>query len=176
MAIYKSSEVTRLNGGTQGRGPGVATCWVNGNVTFASNITISSATTDTIQLCYIPFGSYIAAFYCFLPALGTSLVMNLQDTLTSATTYITSTTTGAAGGVIQLAGTTAVSQFAIGTWGTMYGNTARSQGATGNQVVVWSSGVLLEFRVTTSASATTGATALQMPFLLAFAPAYDMGT
>ena len=179
MAIYQSSEILRGNG-PQGRGPGVNCTWVNGNVTFASNITLSSATTDTIQLCYIPFGCYIADFKCFFPALGTSaLVMNLQDTLASPTTYITSITAGAAGGSIGYASesTSTIVQFSpLSKWGIQYGATARSQGTSGNQVVVWTSGVLLEFAVTTTAGSTTGATALQMPFLVCFAPAYDFGT
>jgi hypothetical protein len=179
MAIYQSSEILRGNG-PQGRGPGTVCTWVNGNVTFASNITLSSATTDTIQLCFIPSNSYIVDFKCFLPAIGASLVMNLQDTLTSPTTYITSITAGAAGGVIGYslpgAGASTILQFSpAGQWGVQYGATARSQGTSGNKVVVWTSGTLLEFAVTTSASATTGASALQMPFILCFAPTYDAG-
>lgn len=178
MAIYQSSEILRGNG-PQGRGPGTVCTWVNGNVTFASNITLSSVTTDTIQLCFIPYGCYIADFKCFTPAIGTSLVMNLQDTLASPTTYITAITQGAAGGVVgfDLPGSSnTINQFAIAKWGVQYGSTARAQGTSGNQVVPWTSGVLLEFAVTTSAGATTGATALQMPFIVCFAPAYDMGT
>lgn len=178
MAIYQSSEILRGNG-PQGRGPGTVCTWVNGNVTFASNITLSSVTTDTIQLCFIPYGCYIADFKCFTPAIGgTGLVMNLQDTLASPTTYITGITAGQAGGSIGYVSesTSTILQFSpLSKWGIQYGSTARAQGTSGNQVVPWTSGVLLEFAVTTSAVSTTGATALQMPFIVCFAPAYDMG-
>lgn len=171
MAIYNSSEITRGNG-PEGRGPGVSVTYANGNINLASNTTLSSATTDTLPLVYIPYGSYISDFKLDLPAIdgGSALTLSLQDTLASPTTYISASTLGQGGGQLTSA------LFAIGTWGTMYGSTVRAQGANGNQVVVWSSGVQLILKVAHTATNTSGASALNIPFIIGFAPCYDMGT
>lgn len=173
MATYNSSSINRDPSG--GR-IGVYPIKVLGSINIASNTTLGSGAPDTLPICYIPFGSFISNWFITFPAIdgGSGLGLKLVDNLSSPTTYLTSTTTARAGGQINMysstSGTTDPPKQGI-----MYGNTARSLGASGQQVVVWTSGTLLQLSVITSATNTSGGSALQITYMVEFSPAYDMG-
>jgi hypothetical protein len=168
LATYNSSSVTRGDPGRIGV-YGATTLGVValGNVTLTAN--------DLITLCYIPYGSFIKSLFINFPILnpsGTTLAISLLDTLASATTYISASTKGTN---FQAVTNFAMVDVLAAVTGTTYGTTARAIGATGAPVVVWTSGVLLELKVTATASAAVGAGGASIPFMVEFAPAYDMG-
>jgi hypothetical protein len=171
MAVYNSSSITRDSGA---RGIGVYPVKVLGTITLASNTTLSSATTDTLPICKIPFGCFISDIKIGFPAIGTqaSLGLKLVDTLASPTTYITAITAGQAGGLVSYGSASAADLVKMGT---MYGNTARTVGSTGQAVVVWTAGVQLNLAVITTSTASSGATALNITYMIEFSPNYDMG-
>lgn len=169
MATYNSSSINRDG---FARGPGVYPVSVVGTINIASNTTIGSGAPDVLNICYIPNNCFIKSIALGFPALGTSLGLKLQDTLASPTTYIAAITQAAAGGVVGFG------QMAAGDTpklGTMYAATARSIGTTGAAVVVWASGVKLQLSCITSGAATTGATAVNITYIVEFAPVYDAG-
>jgi len=180
MVTFKSSSVNRLG---FPRGAGVYPVKDVGVVTIASNTTLSSATTDTLQLCYIPPNCFISDWKIFFQSTAVtnaSVVFALQDSLASPTTYMTGITqfqTG--GGVIGMSGgvvaVTAPDTVSMLNAGTMYGATARSIGTTGAPVVVWASGVLLNLVCTTTSTTTSAATARSIIYMVEFTPSYDQG-
>lgn len=164
MVIFNSSDI---KSGNQ-RGTGVYGVRNVGTITIASNTTLSSSTTDTLPLCTVPNNSYLSGLLINLPALGTSLTLALKDTLTTATTYITASTVGAAGGTITMA------DLLIGVAGQQYGPTAVAiGGAPGTKEVVWQSGTVLQLSVVTSAAATSGATAVNIAYIIEWSPVYQ---
>jgi hypothetical protein len=169
MAVYNSSSISRNVGP---RGIGVYPVKDSGTITIASNITLSSTTTDTLPICKIPFGCFISSLIIGFPVLGTSLGLKLLDTLASPTTYIAVITQAAAGGVVGFGQMAATDTPKLGT---IYGSTARSIGATGSPVVVWATGVQLNLAVITSSASTTGGSAVNITYQVEFAPMYDGG-
>jgi hypothetical protein len=168
LATYNSSSITRLG---YARGPGVYPQKDSGVISIG-NVTLTA--NDLLPICYIPFGCYISKFLVNFPILnpsGTTLAMSLLDTLASPTTYISASTAGTNFSALT---TLSEANFISATWGTTYGATARSIGATGLAVVVWATGVQLQFKVTATASAATGTT-VNIPYQVEFSPAYDMG-
>ena len=164
MAIYNSSDIISGNR----RGVGVYGVKNVGTITVASNSTLATATTDTLPICYIPNNSFISSFVMWLPALGTSLTLNLVDNLASPTVYISASTVGAAGGTLS------ITNFILGVAGEQYGGTAVAIGGTpGTKEVVWANGTLLQLAVNTSSGVTSGATALQIVYLVEFSPVYQ---
>jgi hypothetical protein len=139
-----------------------------GVITIASNTTLSSSTTDTLPICNIPPNSFMSGLLINLPALGTSLTVSLVDNLASATTYVLQSTRGAAGGTLTMA------DVLIGVLGQQYAGTAVAiGGAPGTKEVVWASGAQLLLSVATSASATSGATALNIVYMVEWSPVYQ---
>lgn len=143
-----------------------------GVINIASNTTLGSGTPDTLPICYIPQNTYLKSFVIGFPALGTSVGLKLVDTLAAPTTYIAVLTQGAAGGVITWSAAAVADQAKVGT---IYGATARAIGSTGQPVVVWTSGVQLVLSVITSGSATTGASAVNITYMVEWAPMSDGG-
>jgi hypothetical protein len=177
MATYKSSSINRLG---YPRGTGVYAVRDSGVIVVSSNVTIGSGAPDTLQICYIPPNSYMSDFKFMFPAGldgGGTLVLKLVDTLTTTTTYIASITTTitSAGGIVVMAQSSGVAVADGATWGSMYGNTARSIGASGLPVKVWASGAILQFTAVTSGTNTTGASALNIGYMVEWSPAYDEG-
>lgn len=179
MANYDSTSIKR----GFPRGPGVYTVKDSGVINIASNVTIGSGAPDNLRICYIPPNCYMSNFFVVFPQLesggASALTFKLIDTLTTTTTYITTvnTTTAGGGGILSmnaaLNGGTVIGD--VVTWGAQYGNTARSIGASGMPVKVWVSGAILQFTCTTSAATTTGATALNVQYMVEWSPAFDMG-
>jgi hypothetical protein len=164
VVIFNSSDI---NSGNR-RGPGVYGVKNVGTITIASNTTLSSATTDTLPLCYIPNNSYMSSLLLWLPALGTSLTLNLVDNLASPTVYISASTVGAAGGTLSL------SNVLIGVAGQQYGATAVSIGGTpGTKEVVWALGTQLLLAVNTSSGATSGGSAVNIVYQIEWSPTYN---
>lgn len=167
MAVYNSSSISRGEPARSGVYPTAVFGTVNiGNVTLTSG--------DTIPLCKIPFGCFLRSIVINFPILnpsGTTLAMSLVDTLASPTTYISASTAGT-----NFSALTTLSTVNIlnAVFGTTYGATARSIGATGSPVVIWTFGVQLNLSVTATASAATGGT-VNITYGLEWAPAYDMG-
>ncbi len=177
MVTFNSSSVNRIG---YPRGPGVYPIKDTGTINIASNTTLSSATTDTLNLCYVPPNSFISDWKVYIPVIGTqaSLVMKLVDNLTTVTTYMTGITQGQGAGLISMngaVGTTGPALTEIVNMGAMYGATARSVGATGLQVKVWAQGALLQLVVTTTSTASSGASAVNILYMVEFSPCYDMG-
>lgn len=171
MVVFKSSSINRL---ASARGIGVYPVWDTGSVNIASNTTLSSATTDTLQLCNIPFGCWISNWWLSIPAIGSqaSLVFKLVDNLASVTTYMTNITTGQSGGIITMSNVDATSAANMGA---MYGATSRTVGSTGMPVLVWASGTQLQLVVTTTSTASSGATAVNILYMVQFSAMYDGG-
>lgn len=142
-----------------------------GSITIASNVTLASSPADILNICYIPNNSAMTGFYLWLPAsMPASLVFSLQDSLTTTTTYIATFTTGA--GVV--AGVITMANIVQGVACAQYGGTAVSiGGAPGTVEKVWAQGSLLQLKVTTSASATTGATAINLVYMVEWSPTYQ---
>lgn len=177
MVVFKSSSVNRLG---YPRGIGVYPVYDVGVLQLASNTTLSSATTDTLQLCYIPVNSFISDWKIFIPVIGTqaSLVFKLVDNLTTVTTYMTGITTGQGGGIISMegaAGTTGPDLTSALNIGTNYAATARTLGTAGPIVAVWTTGAQLQLVVTTTSTASSGASALNLIYMVEFSPVYDAG-
>jgi hypothetical protein len=172
MAIYNSSSITRDG---FARGIGVYPVKVSGVISLASNTTLSSATTDTLPICLIPFGCFISDIKIGFPAIGTqaSLGLKLVDTLASPTTYISVITQGQSGGLVSF-GTAAAADLV--NMGAMYGATSRTVGATGEKVLVWTAGVQLNLAVITTSTASSGGSATNITYMIEFSPNYDMGT
>ena len=172
MATYNSSSINRLG---YPRGAGVYPVKDQGTITIASNTTLGSGAPDTLPICYIPPNCWISNFHIAFPLTdgGNGLVMTLQDTLATVTTYMTNITQAKAGGIITFGAQ--VDAASALNMGTMYGNTARTVGTSGNAVVVWTSGVKLVLQVSTSATNTSGASALNIHYMIEFTPNYDQG-
>jgi len=169
MATYNSSSINRDG---YPRGVGVYPIKVIGTINIASNTTLGSGVPDTLPICYIPQNSFLSDFKIGFPALGTSVGLKLVDTLSSVTTYVAVLTQGAAGGVVTWGNAAVADQAKLGI---VYGGTARAIGTTGAQVVVWTSGVQLVLSVITSGSATTGASAINITYMVEWSPGYDFG-
>lgn len=172
MATYNSSSITRDG---FPRGVGVYPIKVIGTINLASNITLGSGAPDVLPICLIPSNSFISDFKIGFPAVdgGNALGLKLVDTLASPTTYIAAITQAQAGGTITMSQIAAAQTPNIGA---MYAATSRTIGATGAKVLVWTSGVQLQLSVITSATNTSGATALNITYMVEFAPVYDAGT
>lgn len=183
MATYNGSAITRDP--PTGRAPGVYPVKVVGVINIASNTSFGSTAPDTLPLCAIPYGSILTdvkiGFPAALDAAG-ALGFKLVDTLASPTTYIAAITTSftSTGGLLTLAlipgSTNGMAAAQVPNLGTMYGSTARSIGATGAPVVVWTAGVKLVLSCITSSTDTTGASALNINYIVEWSPAFDMGT
>lgn len=176
MATYNSSSMTR---GTPGR-IGIYGTTTVGNIALG-NVTLTA--NDTLPICQIPYGCFIKSAIINIPIVnpsGTTLAISLQDTLASPTVYINASTLGSN---FSAAAQFTTATFTLATFGTQYGSTAQALGASGTQVVVWAAtnwasgyapGVGLILKVTATASAATGG-ALNIPYLIEFAPNYDAG-
>lgn len=167
MATYNSSSISRGDPARFGVYAKEAVGVISlGNVTLTAN--------DLLPICPIPFGCYMSDFMLDFPILnpsGTTLAISLLDTLASPTTYINASTKGT-----NFSAVTTFSQLDVlqPVYCTIYGSTARSIGSTGAPVVVWTSGVVLELKVTATASAATGGT-VNINYYVRWSPAYDMG-
>jgi hypothetical protein len=142
-------------------------------VVALGNVTLTTA--DLINLCFIPYGSFIKSCFINFPILnpsGTTLAISLLDNLSSATTYISASTKGT---TFQAVTNFAMVDFLAAVTGTQYGSTARTIGAAGAPVVVWVAGTMLQLKVTATASAAIGAGGASIPYMVEFAPTYDMG-
>jgi hypothetical protein len=164
VAIFNSSDIKN---GTPAR-LGVYPTKVVGTITIASNTTLSSSTTDTLPICLIPNQSFMSSMILWLPALGTSLTLNLVDSLASPTVYISASTVGAAGGTLSM------TNVLIGVAGQQYGSTAVAIGGSpGTKEVVWVAGAQLLLAVNTSSAATSGASALNIVYEIEWSPVYS---
>lgn len=173
MAVYNSSSITRDP--PNGRGVGVYPIKVVGTINIASNITLGSSAPDTLPICYIPANSILTNFWMSFPAVdsGNALGLKLVDNLASVNTYIAAITQAQAGGTIGFPQIAVAQQASLGI---NYGATLRAIGATGPKVAVWTAGALLQLAVITSASATTGASAINITYIVEWSPTYDAGT
>jgi hypothetical protein len=176
VATYNSSSINRDP--PTGRAPGVYPVKVAGTINIASNTSFGSTAPDTLPICVIPFGSILTNVIIGFPALdgGSGLGFTLQDTLASPTTYISAITQGRAGGVITFTNMSVTNELTLGT---MYGSTARlitATGSPGSPVVVWASGTKLVLSCATSSTNTTGATALNITYIVEWSAIYDAGT
>lgn len=178
MANYDSSSIKRLG---YPRGTGVYPIKDIGTITIASNVTIGSGAPDALRICYIPPNSILTNWVFAFPAAidgGGTLGLKLVDTLTTTTTYIASilTTFTSTGGVIIMSAQAGAAVTAdAAKWFTNYGNTARTIGTSGPPVAVWASGAILQFTCTTSGTNTSGATALNISYMVEWSPMYDGG-
>ena len=180
MATYNGSEISR---GIPAR-LGVYPVSVNGNINIASSVTLTNG--DLLPLCSIPQWAYLADVKIYIPNVDTTSTIrwSLVDNLSSPTTYFSAQTWGnnaaswVSPNVVINGASTAATGMAANIYGTVYGNTARSIGASGAPVVVWAlvSGAYpqLQLKVTTTAGAATGG-AINIPYTVLWAPAYDAG-
>ena len=168
MTVYNSSDITK---GVPAR-MGVYGTKNVGVITVASNITLGSSPQDILNICYIPNYSFMSNFMMWgLGQFAASMQVSLQDSLTTTTTYIAAFTTGVA---TPVASVTTILNFDKAVVGAQYGSTAVAiAGAPGTVEKVWVSGALLQLVVTTSASATTGATALNLSYIVEWSPTYQ---
>ena len=152
-----------------------------GTITVSSNVTIGSGTPDNLRICYIPPNSILTDFKIAFPAGldgGNTLVLKLIDTLATTTTYVASITTtlcGATGGILTMTQLNGVAVTDGAVWGANYGATARAIGTSGPPVKVWVSGAILQLTAVTSATNTTGASALTISYMVEWSPVYDAG-
>jgi hypothetical protein len=169
LATYNSSSITRGDPGRLGIYGTTAIGEINlGNVTLTAN--------DVLPLVPIPYGCFLKTFIINLPILnpsGTTLAMSLLDTLASPTTYISASTSGTNFSAATTLSTTLIPSTVMGT---MYGATARSIGATGCPVVVWTAGVILQLKVTATATAAVGSSGANISYMIEWGPSYDAGT
>ena len=167
MATYNSSSIAR---GDPPRS-GVYPVAVLGEITLG-NITLTN--NDLLPICKIPYGCFLKSALINFPIVNTSgstLTISLLDTLASPTTYISSSSSGSN---FSAATTLSTANFSNTTMGTMYGSTARTIGTSGAPVVVWTSGVVLQLKVTATATGATGGT-VNISYIIEWAPNYDMG-
>jgi len=80
---------------------GVYPLCAQGNVAVPASTTF--ALNDTIPLCNIGIGTYLAGVAIDVPILGTTITLTLRDTQGTPVTYITATNKGQAGGIITMA-------------------------------------------------------------------------
>jgi hypothetical protein len=151
-AGFNSSAIIRDPKG--GRGPSVYTIPVTG----AFQAGVALAIGNNINLCYVPFNSFLLSYQI----VTSGVTGTLQDSLASPTAYGT-----LAGAIITNAAMTAPQAQNLGT---MYCSTPRAIGATGCRVVQWQPGTMLQIIV---AAALTPATPVS--FVVQWAPAYDGG-
>ena len=167
MATYNSSSISR------GDSARITTQTVSVvGVINLGNVTLTSG--DLLPICKVPVNSYMTDLFINFPILnpsGTTLAITLEDTLSSKTTYISGSTKGSNFSALT---TFAMVDILQAVTGTQYAGTARSIGASGAPVVVWSTGINLQLRVTATASAATGGT-VNINYIVKWAPTYDAG-
>ena len=143
-----------------------------GTIPIANNVTLTA--NDILPICLIPQNSFLAHFTINFPIVnpsGTTLTISLLDSLASPTTYILNSSKGTN---FQALTTFSMVDVLQAVMGTQYATTARSIGASGAPVVVWTAGVQLRLKVTGTASA-ANSPASNITYICGFAPVYDAG-
>lgn len=178
MANFDSSSIKRLG---FPKGPGVYPVKDVGTITIASNTTIGSGAPDALRICYIPPNSILTNWVFAFPVgidAGGTLGLKLVDTLTTTTTYIASILSAftSTGGILIMGTQTGGAVIADGaTWYSQYGQVTRAIGTSGTPVKVWASGAILQFTCTTSGTNTSGASALNISYMVEWSPMTDGG-
>jgi hypothetical protein len=109
MATYNSNLIATNTPGKQGVYP----LAVVGQVLIPAATTI--ALNDTIPLCNISPGTYLASAAIDLPILGTTITLTLRDNQGTPVNYVTASNKGQAGGLLS------TSDFNVrGSLGTVY--------------------------------------------------------